>query len=57
MTELVNVINSTGFPIVACCIMFYLYNKQMDVISKLSTAIDGLSDRLDSEKGEKENEI
>ena len=54
MNELITVINSTGFPIVACCIMFYLYNKQIDVIAKLSTAIDRLTDKLE---GDEENEI
>lgn len=45
-------IGSLGFPIVACCYMFYIYNKQVDVINELKIAINKLIDRLDDEDKE-----
>ena len=37
-------IGSVGFPIVACCALFYLYDK---TISKLTTTLDKVTTTLD----------
>ena len=41
---IVAAIGSVGFPIVACCALFYLYDK---TISKLTTTLDKVTDTLD----------
>ena len=50
-------IGSVGFPIVACCAMFYLYNKILGelttTLSKIDTTLEILVKRLmDGEKNE-----
>ena len=34
--DIVNVISTVGFPIAACCAMFWLYTKMLPVITQLS---------------------
>ena len=41
---IVSAIGSVGFPIVACCALFYLYDK---TISKLTSTLDKVSTTLD----------
>ena len=41
---IVAAIGSVGFPIVACCALFYLYDK---TISKLTTTLDKVTTTLD----------
>lgn len=40
MTELISAIGSVGFPIVACCGLFYLYN---ETITKITTTLNLLN--------------
>ena len=51
-------IASLGFPIVACCAMFYLYNKTVTELTQTLTRIDAtiqyLTKRLEFEE-EKDN--
>lgn len=42
-TELVNLIGSLGFPIIACGALFWMINTTM---KELTTAIDKLSDSI-----------
>lgn len=44
MTELATVISTVGFPIVACCGIFYLYNK---TIQDITTAINKIDATLE----------
>lgn len=50
-------IGSVGFPIVACCAMFYLYNKTVteltQTLTRIDTTIQHLTKRLEVE--EKDN--
>ena len=41
---IVAAIGSVGFPIVACCALFYLYDK---TITKLTSTLDKVTDTLD----------
>ena len=41
---ILSAIGSVGFPIVACCALFYLYDK---TISKLTSTLDKVSTTLD----------
>lgn len=42
--SLIQAIGSVGFPIVACCALFYLYDK---TITKLTTTLDKMDNTLD----------
>lgn len=43
-TQLFQAIGSVGFPIVACCALFYLYDK---TITKLTATLDKMDTTLD----------
>ena len=49
---IVSIIGSVGFPIVACCGLFYLYDKTIKdltiTLTKIDTTLDGIAKRLDS---------
>lgn len=49
MNEIVQAIGSVGFPIVACCGMFYLYN---ETITKIVNALDVLNKSIELLTGE-----
>lgn len=56
--DIISAIGSVGFPIVACCAMFYLYDK---TITKLTTTLetmdktlDKILDKLDMDKDKEE---
>ena len=42
--DVITAIGSVGFPIVACCALFYLYDK---TITKLTTTLDKVDKTLD----------
>lgn len=46
------VISTVGFPIVACCGLFYLYNKTLTrltaTLEKVDKTLDKMSDRIDA---------
>lgn len=42
--SVIQAIGSVGFPIVACCAMFYLYDK---TITKLTTTLERIDKTLD----------
>lgn len=42
--DVISAIGSVGFPIVACCGMFYLYDK---TITKLTTTLETMDKTLD----------
>lgn len=44
VTTVSSVISSIGFPIVACCALFYLYDK---TITKLTSTLDKIDKTLD----------
>lgn len=48
---IVQAIGSVGFPIVACCGMFYLYNKTIteltSTLSKIETTLDIVIKRIE----------
>lgn len=40
--EIVALISSVGFPIAACCVMFYLFNKFNERFDSIDAALEGL---------------
>lgn len=45
------VIGNVGFPIVACCVMFYLYYQISNTIAELTTAIEKIFTLLEHMDG------
>lgn len=46
--EWVNLISSVGFPIVACCGLFYLYDKTLkQLVATLGKMADGIEELLE----------
>lgn len=49
-------IGSVGFPIVACCGLFYLYNQTITKITNtldlLNKSVEMLANKLENDKGE-----
>lgn len=50
--EIVTLISTVGFPIVACIGLFYLYDKTIKdltiTLAKIDSTLDGIAKRLDS---------
>jgi len=42
-----SLVSSVGFPIAACCFLFYLLNKQMETLNELKIVMTKLIDKLD----------
>lgn len=45
--EITQLISNVGFPIVACCVMFYLYYQLSNTVAGLNTTIEKLYTLLD----------
>lgn len=54
---IVQAIGSVGFPIVACCAMFYLYDKTVtkltSTLERIDKTLDRVLNKLDMEAEEK----
>ena len=50
MQEIINIINSVGFPIVACMIMFNQNSKLSNAISELNITLTKIQSDIDSLK-------
>ena len=50
MQEIINIINSVGFPIVACMIMFNQNRKLSNAISELNITLTKIQSDIDSLK-------
>lgn len=52
MNEFVQAISTVGFPIVACGVMFYFYDRTTKdltiTLTKIDATLDGIAKRLDS---------
>ena len=55
--EIIQAIGSVGFPIVACCAMFYLYDKTVtkltSTLERIDKTLDRVLNKLDMEVDEK----
>ena len=56
-SAVIQAIGSVGFPIVACCPMFYLYDKTItnltSTLERIDKTLDKVLDKLDVEVDEK----
>ena len=52
ITAISTLISTVGFPIAACCALFYLYNKTLSkltsTLEKIDSTLDRMSDRIDA---------
>ena len=52
VNTLTTLISTVGFPIVACCGLFYLYNKTLTklttTLEKVDKTLDKMSERIDN---------
>lgn len=39
-------ISSVGFPIAACCVMFYQNSKMQETLSSIATAMASMTDKI-----------
>lgn len=46
--DIVNLIGSVGFPIIACCFLFRQNEKLGKTLSELSATLTGINQRLDN---------
>lgn len=46
VNTIVSLIGSVGFPIVACCIMFFQNNKMQETLSELTKTLATMNERL-----------
>lgn len=40
------IIGSVGFPIAACCVMFYQNSKMQQTLSSIATAMSSMTDKI-----------
>ena len=56
VNTIVSIIGSVGFPIVACCGLFYLYDKTIKdltiTLTKIDATLDGIKSMLEKEEVE-----
>lgn len=45
--DIITAISTVGFPIVACCAMFWLYTKMLPIITTLSENMKDVKDTMD----------
>lgn len=56
--EIMQAISSMGFPIVACCILFYLYDKTLrEVVATLQDVSNTLRDVSNTLKDKRHSEV
>lgn len=56
ITILAQVISSVGFPIAACCVMFFQNNKLQDTLKEIAVTMQKMADAIDDLEGEKKND-
>lgn len=56
ITILAQVISSVGFPIAACCVMFFQNNKLQDTLKEIAVTMQKMADAIDDLEGDKKND-
>lgn len=56
MEEFVNIIGTVGFPIFACCVMFWQNNKLQETLKDLTVTLEKMRVEF-VKKGKEESEI
>lgn len=53
ITVLAQVVSSVGFPIAACCVMFFQNNKLQDTLKEIAVTMQKMADAIDDLEGDK----
>lgn len=56
ITILAQVVSSVGFPIAACCVMFFQNNKLQDTLKEIAVTMQKMADAIDDLEGDKKND-
>lgn len=56
ITVLAQVVSSVGFPIAACCVMFFQNNKLQDTLKEIAVTMQKMADAIDDLEGGKKND-
>lgn len=56
ITVFAQVVSSVGFPIAACCVMFFQNNKLQDTLKEIAVTMQKMADAIDDLEGEKKND-
>lgn len=48
VTELTQIISTVGFPIAACCVMFYQNSKMQETLHEVTLTMQSLVDKIES---------
>ncbi len=56
ITILAQVISSVGFPIAACCVMFFQNNKLQDTLKEIAVTMQKMADAIDDLEGGKDGD-
>lgn len=51
MEMMISAIGSVGFPIAACCGMFYLFNEFKTLLNEMNITLTRICDKLELEEG------
>ena len=57
ITVFAQVVSSVGFPIAACCVMFFQNNKLQDTLKEIAVTMQKMADAIDDLEGDKKNDI
>ena len=57
ITVLAQVVSSVGFPIAACCVMFFQNNKLQDTLKEIAVTMQKMADAIDDLEGDKKNDV
>ena len=47
ITVIAQIVSSVGFPIAACCVMFFQNNKLQDTLKEISVTMQKMADAID----------
>lgn len=53
ITTFAQIVSSVGFPIAACCVMFFQNNKLQDTLKEIAVTMQKMADAIDDLEGEK----
>lgn len=55
ITVFAQIVSSVGFPIAACCVMFFQNNKLQDTLKEIAVTMQKMADAIDDlEEGRKD---
>ena len=53
LTIIAQIVSSVGFPIAACCVMFFQNNKLQDTLKEIAVTMQKMADAIDDLEGDR----